>query len=66
MTYYKPLTPTLRRKIFESVDNELRELNECRETAYVSAYRVGYRALKTFIRGLPDGYPLPFTKDGES
>ena len=66
MTYYKPLTPTLRRKILESVDDELRELNECRETAYVSARRVGYRALKTIIRGLPDGYPLPFTKEDES
>lgn len=66
MTYYKPLTPALRRKILESADNELRELNECQETAYVSAYRIGYRALKTLIRGLPDGYPLPFTKEDES
>ncbi len=66
MTKYKPLTTTLRRKILESVDNELRELNECRETAYVSAYRAGYRALKTLIRRLPDGYPLPFTKEDES
>ena len=65
MTQYKPLTPELRRKIIESVDSELRGLSECRETAYVSAYRVGYRALKTLIRGLPDGYPLPFTKGDE-
>lgn len=65
MTQYKPLTPELRRKIIKSADSKLRELSECRETAYVSAYRVGYRALKTLIRGLPDGYPLPFTKEEE-
>lgn len=63
MTQYKPLTPELRRKIIESIDSELKKLSECRETAYVSAYSVGYRALKTLIRGLPDGYPLPFTKE---
>lgn len=63
MTQYKPLTPELRRKIIESADSELKRLSECQETAYVSAYRIGYRALKTLIRGLPDGYPLPFTKE---
>ena len=63
MTQYKPLTPELRRKIIESADSELRELSECRETSYVSAYRGAYRALKTLIRGLPDGYPLPFEKE---
>ena len=63
MTRYKPLTPELRRKIIEGIDSELRGLSECRETTYVSAYRVGYRAFKTFIRGLPDGYPIPFEKE---
>lgn len=66
MTYYKLLTPTLRKKILESADNGLRELSECRETAYVGAYRTGYQALKTIIKGLPDGYLLPFTKEDES
>ena len=63
MTQYKPLTPELRRKIIEDVNSELKDLSECRETAYVSAYRMGYRALKTFIRGLPDGYPMPFKEN---
>lgn len=63
MTQYKPLTPELRRKIIESIDSKLRGLSECRETTYVRAYRVGYQAFKTFVRRLPDGYPLPFTKE---
>ena len=63
MTLYKPLTPTLRRKIDESIDEQLIELKECQNTSYVSAIRTGLKATKTLIHGLPDGFPLPFTKE---
>lgn len=65
MTLYKPLTPELRRKIDENIDERLIELNECQNTSYVSAIRTGLKATKTLIHGLPDGFPLPFTKEEE-
>lgn len=64
MTYYKPLTPTLRRKILNSADTQLAELSECQETTFVGAYRTGYQTLKNIIKGLPDGYPIPFDDNG--
>lgn len=64
MNYTKPLTPTLRRQIEESIEKQLMELDECQNTSYVSALRTGLKATKTLIHGLPDGFPIPIEKEG--
>lgn len=63
MNCIKPLTPTLRRQINESIEGQMIELNECQNTSYVSALRTGLKAARTLIHGLPDGFPLPLTKE---
>lgn len=63
MNYTKPLTPTLRKQIDESIEGQMIELNECQNTSYVSALRTGLKAARTLIHGLPDGFPLPLTKE---
>lgn len=64
MSYIKPLTPTFRRQIEESIEKQLVELSECQNTSYVSALRTGLIATKTFIHGLPDGFPIPMEEEG--
>lgn len=63
MNYIKPLTPTFRRQIEESIEKQLMELSECQNTSYVSALRTGLKATKTLIHGLPDGFPIPVEKE---
>ena len=63
MNYTKPLTPTLRKQIDESIERQLAELSECQNTPYVSALRTGLRATKDLIHGLPDGFPIPMEKE---
>lgn len=63
MNYIKPLTPTFRRQIEESIEKQLMELSECQNTSYVSALRTGLKATKTLIHGLPDGFPIPMEKE---
>jgi len=63
MNYIKPLTPTLRRQIEESIEKQLRELDECKDTSYVSALRTGLKATMAMIHGLPDGYPIPVNRE---
>ena len=59
MKYTKPLTPTLRRQINESIERQMVELSECQNTAFISALKTGLKATKAFIHGLPDGFPIP-------
>ena len=61
-TFYKPLTPELRSNINSSIDNSISELGTCKANAFVSSQLIGYKALKTIINALPDGYPLPMTR----
>lgn len=63
MNYTKPLTPTLRRQIEESIEKQLMELDECQNTSYVSALRTGLKATMAMIHGLPDGFPIPIEKE---
>lgn len=63
MNYSKPLTPAFRREIEESIERQLRDLDECQNTAYVSALRTALKATKTLIHGLPDGFPIPIEKE---
>lgn len=59
---YKPLTPTYRAEIQDSIRSQLAELNTCKDNAFVSAQRVGLTALKGLINALPDGYPIPIER----
>ena len=63
MKYSKPLTPTLRRQIDESIERQLIELSECQNTTYVSALRTGLTATRSLIHNLPDGFPIPIEKE---
>jgi len=59
MKYTKPLTPTLRRQINESIERQMVELSECQSTAFVSALKTGLKTTSILINGLPDGFPIP-------
>lgn len=63
MNYTKPLTPTLRRQIDESIERQMIELSECQNTPYVSALRIELNAAKTLIHGLPDGFPITIKEE---
>lgn len=63
MDYFKPLTPTFRRQINDSIDKRLRELDECEPNALVAFQRSQQIALKHLFRNLPDGYPIPIEKE---
>ena len=62
MTNYKPLTPTLRNDILDSINSLVNELNTCQ--AFVSAQMAELSALQNLIKALPDGYPMP-VKEGD-
>lgn len=59
MDYYKPLTPDFRDQILSSINDNIREINTCKNTFYKEMYLSSYRALKELINCLPDGYPIP-------
>ena len=63
MSCTKPLTPTFRKEINDSINEQLTELNKCQNTPYVSALRTGLKATKTLIHGLPDGFPIPIDNE---
>lgn len=63
MNYTKPLTPTLRRKIEEGIERQLMELDECQNTTYVSALRMGLKTTRDMIHKLPDGFPIPVSRE---
>ena len=62
MEYYEPLTPTLRRKLNEAIDEKIAELKECEANAFTAIQLSGWQWRKNFINALPDGYPLPCRK----
>lgn len=62
-TFYKPLTPSLRADINDSIEKNLAELRTCQSNAFVNMQIEGLRATQTLINGLPDGYPMPMTKN---
>lgn len=62
-SFYKPLTPDFRRKIIESLDSQIRELRTCEQNPLVSLQISALSTTKNLIYGLPDGYPIPMTKE---
>lgn len=61
-TFYKPLTPELRRQIDDSVSKNIAELKTCEPNALVNMQICGYQALRGMINTLPDGYLIPVKK----
>ena len=62
MEYYEPLTPTLRRKLNEAMDEKIAKLEECEANAFTAMQLLGWRWQKNLINALPDGYTLPCRK----
>ena len=62
-TFYKPLTPNLRADINASIDKNLAELRTCKSNVFVNMQIAGYEQTKRLINGLPDGYPMPMTRN---
>lgn len=62
-TFYKPLTPSLRADINSSIEKNIAELKTCKSNAFVNMQIVGYEQTRKLINGLPDGYPMPMTRN---
>lgn len=62
MTFYKPLTPTLRSDITAGIHKNMTELNACQPNALVNAQKIGLIQLEKLINTLPDGYPIPLER----
>ena len=62
-TEYIPLTPAIRESVNNTIDGRLSELDKCDQTAWVSMARIVNVGCKNLINALPDGYPLPITKN---
>ena len=61
-TFYKPLTPDMRRQIDDSISKNIAELKTCEQNDLVKLQIYGQQALKDLIRSLPDGYLIPMKK----
>lgn len=61
-TFYKALTPSLRKEIITSIDNNIAELNTCKSNVFVNMQISAYLATERLINGLPDGYPIPMKR----
>lgn len=61
-TFYKPLTPSLRKELNASIDKNIAELNTCKRNAFVIMQISGYLTTKRLINSLPDGYPMPMKR----
>lgn len=65
-TFHKPLTPELRKKINNSIDNNISELRTCNPCTLVNMQINGNMLLKNIINALPDGYPIPMERRRKS
>lgn len=66
--FTKPLTPALRQDINISIDSQIRELQTCESNVFVNVQLIAFQLFalklqKNLINALPDGYPLPMSKD---
>ena len=62
-TFYKPLTPSLRADINNSIEKNIKELKTCQKNVFVNMQIASYEQTKRLINGLPDGYPMPMNKN---
>lgn len=61
--FHKPLTPSLRAEINASIEKNIAELKTCQSNVFVNIQIAGCEQTKKLINGLPDGYPMPMTKN---
>lgn len=64
-TYIKPMTPTRRAEIDNAFDKQIEELKSCQQNSLVKLQIGSLLEYKRIIHNLPDGFPLPFKKNGE-
>ena len=62
-TFYKPLTQNLRWEMNASIEKNIAELRTCQSNVFVNMQIARYEHTKRLINGLPDGYPIPVTKN---
>ena len=60
--YYAPLTPDLRKKANEGIDNEIAVLRTCKPNELVNMQINAWNAAKIIINGLPDGFLMPMIR----
>lgn len=60
---YVPLTPDIRVAVNVAIDGRIAELNKCESTPFVNLMRVANETTRTPINALPDGYPMPVTRN---
>lgn len=65
MSIYKPLTPRLRENINIYFDEQISELQTCKQNALVDCQISALKAYRRLINGLPDGYPMPMEGEGK-
>lgn len=65
-TFYKPLTPSFRNEINQSIDNNIDELKTCQSNGLVKVQIQAQIALKNLISNLPDGYLMPMERRSTS
>jgi hypothetical protein len=61
-TFYKPLTPSLRKDINSSIEKNISELQTCKTNGLVNMQITAQSALKNLINNLPDGYLIPMER----
>lgn len=62
-TFYKPLTPKLRKDINRSIGENIAELRTCRPNGLVNMQITAQETLRNLINNLPDGYLLPMERN---
>lgn len=64
MTIYKPMTPTLRRKILDGISAQIGELSAAGvdQNALVRMEKAQLAVAYRLIENLPDGYPVPIER----
>ena len=64
MTIYKPMTPTLRRKILDGISTQIGELSAIGvdQNALVRMEKDQLAVAYRLIENLPDGYPVPIER----
>lgn len=60
MTFYKPMTPQMRRDIDRATDKAINELSECQNTPYVEMLKSLYEIQRNVLNSFPDGFLIPF------
>lgn len=64
-TIIRPMTPQTRAETDNAFDKRIEELKSCQQNSLVKLQIGSLLEYKRIIHNLPDGFPLPFEKNGE-